>query len=150
MINLLMRFYDVDSGAILIDDVDITAVNRQSLRSRIGMVLQDTLLFSTSIRENIAYGREGATEAEIIQAAKRAQAYDFIMARGGLLATAMATRGGVILARLELERRAAMLGRALLGRVRAGGPGEGRLRNFGGRRRQQYDIENLLAHQRRG
>jgi ATP-binding cassette, subfamily B, fatty acid transporter len=72
MVNLLMRFYDVDSGRILIDGVDITTVPRQSLRSRIGMVLQDTWLFDGTIAENIAYGRPGASEDEMVEAATAA------------------------------------------------------------------------------
>jgi ABC-type multidrug transport system fused ATPase/permease subunit len=78
MVNLLMRFYDVDSGRILIDGVDITTVSRQSLRSRIGMVLQDTWLFDGTIAENIAYGRPGAGEAEVIEAAKAAYVDRFV------------------------------------------------------------------------
>ena len=78
LVNLLMRFYDVDSGQILLDGVDIRQVSRRSLRSRIGMVLQDTWLFSGTIRENIAYGRDGATEVEMVEAAKAAQADHFI------------------------------------------------------------------------
>ncbi|ORW91997.1 ABC transporter ATP-binding protein [Mycobacterium sp. IEC1808] len=78
MVNLLMRFYDVDSGRILIDGVDITAVSRQSLRSGIGMVLQDTWLFDGTIAENIAYGRPEATEDEVIEAAKAAYVDRFV------------------------------------------------------------------------
>ena len=70
LVNLLMRFYEVDSGRILIDGVDITTVSRHSLRSRIGMVLQDTWLFSGTIADNIGYGRPGAGRDEIIEAAK--------------------------------------------------------------------------------
>ena len=70
LVNLLMRFYDVDSGQILVDGVDIATVSRQSLRSRIGMVLQDTWLFGGTIRENIAYGRPGATDEEVLGAAR--------------------------------------------------------------------------------
>jgi ABC-type multidrug transport system fused ATPase/permease subunit len=70
MVNLLMRFYDVDSGRILVDGVDITTVSRQTLRSRIGMVLQDTWLFGGTIRDNIAYGNPRATEQEILDAAR--------------------------------------------------------------------------------
>jgi ATP-binding cassette, subfamily B, fatty acid transporter len=72
MVNLLMRFYDVDSGRILIDGVDIASVSRHSVRSRIGMVLQDTWLFDGTIAENIAYGRPEASEDEIVAAAKAA------------------------------------------------------------------------------
>jgi ATP-binding cassette subfamily B protein len=78
MVNLLMRFYDVDSGRILIDGVDITTVSRQSLRSRIGMVLQDTWLFDGTIAENIAYGRPGATEDEVVEAATAAYVDRFV------------------------------------------------------------------------
>ncbi|OBI93482.1 ABC transporter ATP-binding protein [Mycobacterium sp. 1245805.9] len=78
MVNLLMRFYDVDSGRILIDGVDITTVSRQSLRSGIGMVLQDTWLFDGTIAENIAYGRPDATEDEVIEAATAAYVDRFV------------------------------------------------------------------------
>jgi len=70
LVNLIMRFYDVDSGRITIDGVDITSIPRGELRSRIGMVLQDTWLFEGSIRDNIAYGRPDATEDEIMRAAR--------------------------------------------------------------------------------
>jgi ATP-binding cassette subfamily B protein len=69
LVNLIMRFYELDGGRITLDDVDITTLRRDELRSRIGMVLQDTWLFGGTIRDNIAYGRPGATEAEILAAA---------------------------------------------------------------------------------
>ena len=78
MVNLLMRFYDVDSGRILVDGIDITTVSRQSLRSRIGMVLQDTWLFDGTIAENIAYGRPDASEDEVVEAAKTAHVDRFV------------------------------------------------------------------------
>jgi ATP-binding cassette, subfamily B, fatty acid transporter len=78
LVNLLMRFYDPDSGRILIDSVDIASVSRRSLRSRIGMVLQDTWLFDGTIAENIAYGRPGASEAEVVEAAKAAYVDRFV------------------------------------------------------------------------
>jgi ABC-type multidrug transport system fused ATPase/permease subunit len=78
LVNLLMRFYDVDSGRIMIDGVDIAAVSRRSLRSRIGMVLQDTWLFSGTIAQNIAYGRPGASDDEVIEAAKAAYVDRFV------------------------------------------------------------------------
>lgn len=78
LVNLLMRFYELDSGRILVDGVDITELRRSELRQLFGMVLQDTWLFNGTIRENIAYGRENATEDEIIQAARTAQADHFI------------------------------------------------------------------------
>ena len=70
LVNLVMRFYDVDSGRITLDGVDITAMPRAALRSQIGMVLQDTWLFEGTIRDNIAYGRPDATEEEILEAAQ--------------------------------------------------------------------------------
>src|SRR5205807_1714544 len=72
LVNLLMRFYDVDAGRILVDGVDISTVDRQSLRSRIGMVLQDTWLLGGTIYDNIAYGRPDASEDEVIAAATAA------------------------------------------------------------------------------
>lgn len=78
LINLIMRFYDVDKGEILIDDTPITQVTRKSLRSQFGMVLQDSWLFTGTIRENIAYGKPDASEEEIIAAAKLARAHYFI------------------------------------------------------------------------
>ncbi len=77
-VNLLMRFYDVSAGAIRIDGVDIRQFSRGALRRMFGMVLQDTWLFSGTIRDNIGYGRAGASEAEIVHAAKAAQADHFI------------------------------------------------------------------------
>ena len=78
LINLLMRFYEVNDGTISIDGVDMRDMKREHLRSLFGMVLQDTWLFNSTIRDNIAYGREGATEEEIIAAAKAANADHFI------------------------------------------------------------------------
>jgi ATP-binding cassette subfamily B protein len=78
LVNLLMRFYDVNRGAIRVDGVDIRELKRGPLRRMFGMVLQDTWLFSGTIRENIAYGRERAGEDAIVQAAKAAQADHFI------------------------------------------------------------------------
>jgi len=78
LVNLLMRFYDVDRGSIRVDEVDIRQLKRGALRRMFGMVLQDTWLFSGTIRENIAYGREDASEEAIVQAARAAQADHFI------------------------------------------------------------------------
>ena len=78
LVNLLMRFYDVNAGAIRVDGIDIRDLGRGDLRRMFGMVLQDTWLFSGTIRDNIAYGREGASETEVVQAAKAAQADHFI------------------------------------------------------------------------
>lgn len=79
LINLLMRFYDINSGDITVDSKSIYDIKRKSLRAHMGMVLQDTWLFKGTVKENIAYGKDDATEEEIIDAAKRAYAHDFIM-----------------------------------------------------------------------
>ena len=78
LVNLLLRFFDVDSGKILIDGQAIDAVTQESLRQQIGMVTQDTSLLHRTVRENIAYGRPDATDEEIIIATKQAQAWEFI------------------------------------------------------------------------
>lgn len=78
LINLLMRFYELNDGEIIIDGTNITNMKRSDLRSKFGMVLQDTWLFNGTIRDNIAYGREGATEADVMRAAKAAHADHFI------------------------------------------------------------------------
>lgn len=78
LVNLLLRFYDIQDGQILVDGQNIAHVSQESLRQNIGMVTQDTSLLHRTIRENIAYGRPDATDEEIIQAAKQAQAWDFI------------------------------------------------------------------------
>src|SRR5713226_2604401 len=78
LLSLVPRFYDPTSGSVTLDGRDVREVKKKSLRAQIGIVLQDTLLFSTTIRENIAYGRPEATDDEIIDAAKRAQADEFI------------------------------------------------------------------------
>jgi subfamily B ATP-binding cassette protein MsbA len=80
VLNLILRFYEVGSGVITIDNQDIASVTRRSLRSQLSYVSQDVFLFRATIRENIAFGRPGASEAEIVAAAKAAQAHDFISA----------------------------------------------------------------------
>lgn len=79
IINLLMRFYDVTSGEIKVDNTNITHLTREGLRRNFGMVLQDTWLYSGTVKENIAYGKVDATDEEIIEAAKAAHAHNFIM-----------------------------------------------------------------------
>jgi len=79
ILNLIMRFYEVQGGRIAIDGQEIASVARQSLRRQIAMVGQDTFLFRASVRDNIAFGKDGASEAEIVAAAKAAHAHDFIM-----------------------------------------------------------------------
>ncbi len=80
LVNLLMRFYEIQSGRITIDGIDIRQIVKSNLRRTFGMVLQDTWLFNGTIRENIAYGKLDASEDEIVKAAKAAQAHHFIMA----------------------------------------------------------------------
>ena len=80
LVNLIPRFYDVTGGAVLVDGMDVRDYPLEQLRGRIGMVLQNNVLFSGTIRENLLWGRDDATEEEMVQAARDAQAYDFIMA----------------------------------------------------------------------
>ena len=94
LLSLVPRFYDPTRGAVSIDGHNLREVTKKSLRSHISMVLQDTVLLSTTVRENIAYGRPGATEEEIMEAARRAQAYDFIMAMPEGFASQVGERGG--------------------------------------------------------
>ncbi len=77
--STLLRLHDTESGAILIDGQDLRDVTQESLRAQIGMVTQETAMFNRSARANILYGRPDATEAEMIEAAKRAEAHDFIL-----------------------------------------------------------------------
>lgn len=94
LLSLVPRFYDPTEGTVSLDGIDLRELTKKSLRSHIGMVLQDTVLFSTTIKENIAYGRPGATDAQIIEAAKRAQAYDFIMQTARGFDSPVGERGG--------------------------------------------------------
>ena len=93
LVNLIPRFYDVTGGAVLLDGLDVRDYPLEQLRDRIGMVLQNNVLFTGTIRENLLWGRPDATEEEIIQAAKDAQAYDFIMGLPDGFDT-MLTQGG--------------------------------------------------------
>jgi len=94
VINLLMRFYDVDSGSIKVEGIDIRNITRQSLRENYGMVLQDTWLKSGTIRENITMGKPDATEEEIIAAAKAAHAHSFIKRLENGYDTVISEEGG--------------------------------------------------------
>lgn len=96
MINLLMRFYDVDAGEIRVDGQPIKKIGRDSLRSLYGMVLQDTWMFKGSVRDNIAYGKPNATDEEVIAAAKAAHAHSFIMRLPQGYDTVLAEDGGNI------------------------------------------------------
>ncbi|KKC01777.1 ABC transporter ATP-binding protein, partial [Mycobacterium nebraskense] len=115
LVNLLMRFYDVDSGRILVDGVDITTVSRQSLRSRIGMVLQDAWLFDGTIAENIAYGRPGASADEVVEAAKAAYVDRFVHTLPAGYETLVSGGGGNISAG---EKQLITIARAFLARPR--------------------------------
>lgn len=79
LIKLLLRFYDVESGAIYFDGQNISHVTQDSLRAQIGVVQQDSALLHRSVRDNILYGKPGATEEDMIEAAKKAEAHDFIL-----------------------------------------------------------------------
>ncbi len=94
LLSLVPRFYDPSSGAVALDGHDLRGLTKKSLRDKIAIVLQDTLLFSTTARENIAYGRSDATEQEIVEAAKRAQADDFIRELASGYDTPVGERGG--------------------------------------------------------
>ena len=94
LLSLVPRFYDPTGGKVSLDGRDLRSISKKSLRSHIGMVLQDTLLFSTTIRENIAYGKPGATDAEIEEAARKAQALDFIQRMPKGFDSPVGERGG--------------------------------------------------------
>ncbi len=94
LMSLVPRFYDPTSGSIALDGRNLRKITKKSLRAQISLVLQDTLLFSTTVRENIAYGRPNATDEEIIQAARRAQADDFIRQLPNGYASLVGERGG--------------------------------------------------------
>jgi ATP-binding cassette subfamily B protein len=94
LVSLVPRFYDPTTGSVTLDGRDLRKITKKSLRLQIGMVLQDTLLFSTTIRENIAYGRPDATEEEIIDAACRAQADEFIRQLPNGYSSLVGERGG--------------------------------------------------------
>lgn len=93
IINLLPRFYDATDGRVLVDEHDVRDVTLDSLRSQIGIVLQETTLFSGSIRDNVAYGRPDATDEEVVAAAKAAQAHEFILEQPDGYETRVGERG---------------------------------------------------------
>ena len=94
LLSLVPRFYDPTSGVVTLDGRDLRSITKKSLRANIAIVLQDTLLFSTTVRENIAYGRPGATDEEIVDAAKRAQADEFIRQLPDGYESSVGERGG--------------------------------------------------------
>jgi ATP-binding cassette subfamily B protein len=94
LLSLVPRFYDPTSGRVALDGRDLREITKKSLRAQISLVLQDTLLFSTSVRENIAYGRPEATEEEIVEAARRAQADEFVRQMPNGYASLVGERGG--------------------------------------------------------
>jgi ATP-binding cassette subfamily B protein len=93
VVNLLMRFYELDSGRITVDGADIAALPRDELRANFGTVLQDTWLFTGTIRDNIAYGRPGASDAEIVAAAQASHVDQFVRALPGGYATMLGNDG---------------------------------------------------------
>ena len=94
LLSLVPRFYDPTAGSVMLDNRDVREITKKSLRAQIAIVLQDTLLFSTTVRENIAYGRPDATEEEIIEAARRAQADEFIRQMPQGYSNLVGERGG--------------------------------------------------------
>lgn len=117
LINLLMRFYDVDGGSIAVDGLDIRDATRRSLRAGFGMVLQDTWLKAGTIRENIAYGRPEATLDEVIQAAKAAHAHSFIRRLPQGYDTFITENGGNI---SQGQKQLLCIARVMLGRGESG------------------------------
>ena len=113
LVNLLLRFYDPDSGRILLDRVDIRDVSRRSVRSRIGVVLQDTWLMDGTIAENIAYGRPGATAEDVIEAARAAYVDRFVHSLPEGYQTRIGGDGGTVSAG---EKQLITIARALLAR----------------------------------
>lgn len=113
LVNLLMRFYDIDAGRIMIDGVDIAALPRQALRARIGMVLQDTWLFGGTIYDNIAYGRPDATPDEVYEAARTAHVERFVQTLPDGYDTRVGDDGGAISAG---EKQLITIARAVLAR----------------------------------
>jgi len=111
LVNLIPRFYDATAGRVLVDGRDVKTVDLCALRSQIGLVLQTSLLFSTSIRENIAYGRLEASEEEIIAAARAARAHDFILSFPEGYDTVVGERGVTLSGG---QRQRAAIARALL------------------------------------
>lgn len=113
LVNLMMRFYELDSGRITLDGVDIASISRQELRSRMGMVLQDTWLFGGTIRDNIAYGRPAASEAEIIEAAQATYVDRFVRSLPEGYDTVLDDEGGNVSAG---EKQLLTIARAFLSR----------------------------------
>ncbi|WP_144671593.1 ABC transporter ATP-binding protein [Arthrobacter sp. U41] len=113
LVNLMMRFYELDAGRITLDGVDVTAMTRDGLRSRMGMVLQDTWLFGGTIRDNIAYGRPGASEAEILEAAKATYVDRFVRSLPDGYDTVLEDEGGNVSAG---EKQLLTIARAFLAR----------------------------------
>ncbi len=111
LVNLLLRFYDVTQGRILIDGIDITTLQRDNLRDCFAMVLQETWLFKGTIRDNIAYGKENASDEEIIAAAKKAHAHSFIMRLPDAYKTVIAENGTNL---SQGERQLLTIARAML------------------------------------
>ncbi len=113
IVSLLLRLYEPQHGGILIDGVDIRRYRRESLRRQIGLVLQDTVLFGASIRDNIAYGKPDATPAEIEEAARQAHAHDFIVSLADGYDTPLGERGATLSGG---QRQRICLARALIKR----------------------------------
>lgn len=113
LVNLMMRFYELDAGRITLDGVDVTAMTRNELRSRMGMVLQDTWLFGGTIRDNIAYGRPSASESDILEAARATYVDRFVRSLPEGYDTVLEDEGGNVSAG---EKQLLTIARAFLAR----------------------------------
>ena len=111
IINLLTRYYDIDDGAILLDGQDISTLTQRSLREQVGTVLQEPFLFSDTVMSNLMYARKDATEEECIEAAKQANAHEFIMAMADGYDTVLSERGANLAAG---ERQMITIARAMV------------------------------------
>ena len=117
VVNLLMRFYELDSGRILVDSTDIATIPRDELRRAFGIVLQDAWLFTGSIRENIEYGRPGATDADIVAAARASHVDQFVRSLPAGYATMLGNDGDSLSRgqrQLVSIARAQLAGRSIL------------------------------------
>ena len=122
LINILTRYYDIDSGTILVDGQDLSKLTQRSLRRQVGVVLQEAFLFTDTVMNNLKYAREGATDEEAIEAAKKANAHDFIMALPQGYDTLLTERGANL---SQGQRQMITIARAMVADPKIVDPGRG-------------------------